>query len=407
MIVILYQSGCQEIANEAKSDLLAAFAGHAKVELAPAISATSWPVEASWDDLLVVLYKGKDFPAAGNLFIEKYLQRPDKAMLLPVAVDPSSPKPPDAASAIKALLYDLDAKGISGRLANRVGGMLGLRLQGRDSKIFISYRATDGSAIADQLYAHLRGLGHNPWLDEAKELDGETKIRPGSSVQVEIEEALSNASLVLLLDTPLAPFSLWIKNEVDTANGIQLPILPIIFREAGNSKIGTNFPALLALQRGIPIQSPTAVATPLLDKNQLDMIAHEAEKYLCEIFRRKLRVPFIVRNEFVSKGFDWIEIDKGLSMFGSSKTVGRKKTDVLNHCSIFDQVYDPAITLFRNFISQKGIYPNHSLFIYDGKELSDIQLDEHTETQNIPVTILHHQELGAFIGSNFSALGTT
>lgn len=408
MIVILYQPSCQKIAEKAEADLLAAFAGHVKIELIPAISAISWPLDASWDDLLLVLYDGKDFPATGNLFIEEYLrQRPDKVALLPVAVDPNFSKPPEAAAAIKALQYDLAAQGQNGRLANRVGAMLGLRLQGRESKIFISYRATDGSAIADQLYAHLEGLGHQPWLDVAKELDGETKILPGSPVQDEIDKALSDASLVLLLDTPAASFSPWIMHEVDTADAMLLPILPICFRESGNSKIGSRFRSLHALQRCVSIQSPTMAATSPLDKNQLNMIVYEAEKYLCEIFQRKCRVPFIVKKEFVSKGFDWIELKNCLQMFEASKTKGRKTTNVLSHCSIFDQIYDPAITRFLKFISQEEKYPNHSLFIYDGELISDIQLAELSKNKTDPVNILHHQELRTFIDSDFTALGTT
>ena len=408
MVVILYQHGCQKIAKKVASDLVAVFARHVNIMHIPAISATSWPLEASWDDLLVVLYKGKDFPEAGNLFIEKYLQqRPDMAMLLPVAVDPSFPKPPAAAAAIKALQYDLAAQGPSGRLANRIGGMLGLRLQGRDSKIFISYRASDGSAIANQLYAHLEGLGHRPWRDEAKEIDGETKILPGSPVQKEIDGALSNASLVLLLDTPSAPSSPWIKHEVDTADALLLPILPICFRDAGDSRIGPRFPSLLALQRWVSIQRPATVATPLLNDNQLEKIVHEAETYLCEIFRRKCRVPFIAEKEFVSHGFGWKVLDKHLLMFESSKSRGpRLRTKVLSHCSIFDQIYAPAITRFRNFLRATG-HQNYSLFIYDGDLLSEVQLEEIIETQDDPVLILHHQELAALIDSNFSTLGTT
>lgn len=408
MLVILYQSGCQKIAKNAASDLVDAFADQVKIKLIAATSASSWPEKASWDDLLIVLYKGKEFPVVGNLLIEEYLQqRPETAMLLPVAVDPNCPKPPGAAAAIKALQYDDAAQGPSGRLANRVGGMLGLRVQGRDGKIFISYRASDGSAIANQLYSQLESLGHRPWLDQAKEIDGETKILPGSPVQKEIDEALNNANLVLLIDTPFAPASPWIKHEVDTADALLLPILPICFRDAGDSKIGPRFGSLLALQRWVSIQRPAAADIPPLNANQLDQIVHEAEKYLCEIFRRKCRVPFIVEKEFISHGFGWKMLDKRLLMFEAFKNRGaRLQTKVLSHCSIFDQIYTPAITRFRDFLSATG-RANYSLFIYDGDLLSDVQLLEHIETQEDPMIILHHQELAALIDSNFSTLGST
>src|SRR5438105_952562 len=166
MVVILYQNGYANIAEQVEADLLAAFSDRISVEVMQADANPRWPADIDWDDLLIVLYDGKDFPEMGNLFITKYVeQRPHSAMLLPVSIDPASRKPPPAAAPIKALEYDDDAKGAEGRLVKRVGAMLGLRIQGRDGKIFISYRAIDGTAIAQQLYSHLASLGHRPFLD--------------------------------------------------------------------------------------------------------------------------------------------------------------------------------------------------------------------------------------------------
>src|SRR5712664_2810565 len=163
MVVILYEDGTAGTAQKIASDLLAAFSSHVQIDLIAAEACLSWPTDASWDDLLIVVYGSKSFPDVGNSFIGRHLeQRAHSAMLLPVAVDPTSRRPPAAAAAIKALEYDRAAESPSGRLANRVGGMLGLRVQGRDSKIFISYRATDGTAIAKQLFNHLVSLGHSP-----------------------------------------------------------------------------------------------------------------------------------------------------------------------------------------------------------------------------------------------------
>ncbi|SRR6266478_6275539 len=178
-------------------------------------------------------------------------------MVLPVATDEHARKPPGAAAGIKALEYDAAAEGPNGRLANRVGGLLGLRVQGRDSKVFISYPAVDGTTIAKQLHDHLISLGHRAYLDQAKEFDGEPNIRPGSPVQKQIDEALEKANLVLLIDTPSAPSSEWIKHEVDTADGLLLPILPLCFR-------------------WVAFQTPDPAADQPLSDNQIDKIVrHE------------------------------------------------------------------------------------------------------------------------------------
>ena len=408
MIVILYQDGSRDVAEKTAAELINTFESHVNTLLVAAESASSRPADISWDDLLIIIYSGASFPEKGNLFIEDYLQRrPETALLLPVALSSTSRKPPKAAEAIKALQYDAAAQGPNGRLVIRVGGMLGLRLQGRDSRLFVSYRATDGAAIAAQLYAHLTTLGHRPFLDEAREFDGETRILPGGAVQKQIDDALSNANLVLLIDTPAAPGSQWIKHEVDTADSLLLHILPICFRDAGDSKQGPRFRSLLALQRGVPFQLPATSSDPPLSLSQLDRIVDEAEKYLCEIFRRKCRVPFIVEKEFVSKGFAWKVLDKRLLMFESSKSKSpRLRTKVMSHCSLFDQIYEPDIRRFDDFLTENG-RGNFSLFIYDGELLSRLQLEEFVKSQPEEVIILHHQELAALIDLNFTAFGTS
>jgi hypothetical protein len=406
MVVILYQDGYKDIAEKVASDLIETFSDHVRVELLDADSSSSWPAEVSWDDLLIVVYDGQPFPEAGNTFIAQFLeQRPHSAMLLPVATDSASKKPPQAAAAIKALEYNAAAVGPAGRLANRVGGMLGLRVQGRESKIFISYRASDGARIAQQLYTHLESLGHRPFLDEAREIDGETKILPGSPVQDQIDEALDEATLVLLIDTPDAPHSLWIKHEVDTANALLLPILPIVFRDVSDRSKAPRFRSLAALQRWVELQIPAAPVGPPLNNSQLDQIVNEAETYMCELFRRKCRVPFIVEKEFLSRGFAWKALDKRLLMFESSKSQSlRLHTKVLSHCSIFDPIYTPAMKRFGTFLKETE-RANYSLFIYDGELLPEPQLQEIIEARDEPdIIILHHQELAALIDSNFTVL---
>jgi hypothetical protein len=124
MIVILFDPSVASSAKEISADLLNAFHKNVTVEMVDAARLTIWPAAASWDDLLLVVYQGNTFPVEGNQFIEKFIAgRGDKALILPVAVDVSVTKPPNAAAMIKALPYDVAAKGINGRLVSRAGGM--------------------------------------------------------------------------------------------------------------------------------------------------------------------------------------------------------------------------------------------------------------------------------------------
>ncbi len=112
-----------------------------------------------------------------------------------------------------------------------------------------------------------------------------------------------------------------------------------------------------------------------------------------------------MEKEFVSHGFAWKVLDKHLLMFESSKNqTVRLRTKVLSHCSIFEQIYAPAIKRFGEFLKSVG-QPNYSLFIYDGELLSDTQLKDIIDAEPNPVIVLHHQELAALIDSNFTTLG--
>ena len=119
------------------------------------------------------------------------------------------------------------------------------------------------------------------------------------------------------------------------ADAILLPILPICFREQTDPKQGPRFRSLVALQRWVQLQMPNLSSNAPLRVSQLDRIVGEAEQYLCDIFRRKCRVPFIVEKEFLSSGFAWKVLNQRMLMFESSKS-GRSETSDQGCQSLFD-----------------------------------------------------------------------
>jgi len=82
-----------------------------------------------------------------------------------------------------------------------------LRPQGRDGRIFISYRATDGAAIAKELYDHLMALGHRPYLDEAKELDGDFESLSAAMWALQVGHVICQLLQPLLPTTSITPGS--------------------------------------------------------------------------------------------------------------------------------------------------------------------------------------------------------
>jgi len=91
-----------------------------------------------------------------------------------------------------------------------------LRVQGRDTNIFISYRKTDGAKPnTKQLHASLGKRSHRAILDEAIEFVT-SPASAGSPVPKQIDDALEKGTWFLLI-VPIRALLPWIKHEVDTA----------------------------------------------------------------------------------------------------------------------------------------------------------------------------------------------
>jgi hypothetical protein len=321
MIGIVCENEAQPIAQDICEDLAQAYHDQLQVTIIPAHEQTAWCVEPAWDDLLIALYDTQNFPEMGKRFIQAYLDMSDaRGYVLPVALHPQRQRPPEPMSHLKAILYDDAAKGTTGRIARRVGALLGLRLRRGDTKIFISYRAVDGSAIAQQLYAFLHSHGFNPWLDEAQDADdGDPNIQGGENVQTVLDTHLRQAALILLVDTPKAPESKWIKFEIDTANAQLLPIFPVCCRDEDDHRRGPRFRSLMDLQRWEPVTlRPHRPAMPL-EETELDRIMDEIESYLCEIYRRKSKIPYEVSKRFKDHDFAWTALDDSRRLYQSLK----------------------------------------------------------------------------------------
>lgn len=89
---------------------------------------------------------------------------------------------------------------------------LGLEPFRRDCRIFISYRRSDGREAALAIYRHFRGLGYEAFLDTEDDA-----IEPGEDVQPRIHQAIPDRDFLLLIDSPDAADSPWVREEVTVA----------------------------------------------------------------------------------------------------------------------------------------------------------------------------------------------
>lgn len=95
---------------------------------------------------------------------------------------------------------------------------LGLTEENR--RVFISYKRSDGSGLADQLYDALSRKGFKVFKDNYT-------IRPGRNIQETIFETLEEMAYVVLIDSPEAKHSVWVEKEIEfvMANELGLTVL--------------------------------------------------------------------------------------------------------------------------------------------------------------------------------------
>lgn len=404
MIVVLCEEDSKDIARAICEDLAIAYDNKLETCIIIPDGSIKWPSEPEWDDLLIILFNDSTASANAAKFITDYCSRGDKHFLLPIFLDDKHKKPPDPISGIKALYYDIKDRGKDSHIIKRVGALIGLRIRHRDHKIFISYRAIDGKKIADQLNDYLKQNGFNPWLDEAKdEYDEEGSIQGGEDVQAIIEKNLAEANLVLLIDTLGAIDSKWIKLEIDSSIAQLIPVLPICCKQIDDPTKGPRFRSLRELQRWVEVKPCTGDE---LDESKLKEIMSEIEDYLCEIYKRKLRVPFLVKKQFITRGFTWEFFNKKINIYKSerqhTKTI---KHTVISHCSIFNQVYVSILKIVLGNIS--GLRANFLLFIYDGEIIPEheiLGICSDTEGEALGLIIIHHQQIPILLDSDFKTV---
>lgn len=100
----------------------------------------------------------------------------------------------------------------------RILGLMGVSEE--EQRIFISYRRTDTSAFAEQLFDRLNHEGFDVFLDRFS-------IEPGVNFQTRLYQELADKAMVLLLESANYQDSKWVQLEIDFAKKYRLGLLAI------------------------------------------------------------------------------------------------------------------------------------------------------------------------------------
>lgn len=101
----------------------------------------------------------------------------------------------------------------------------GFSLLRSSRRVFISYKRSESSNIAIQLYEELEKSGFDVFLDTHS-------IRPGESFQEELWHRMTDSDIIVLLNTPSFLESHWTKEELAKANLHSIGIIQIVWPDS-------------------------------------------------------------------------------------------------------------------------------------------------------------------------------
>lgn len=164
------------------------------------------------------LYFGSLDKSRDQCFIKKLIQ--DATLILPIVtrLDDVSISIPDLLKEINA--FELNNKGCISSLISCI--LEGFSLLREARRLFISYKRSESSDVAIQLYEALEKSGFDVFLDTHS-------VRPGEPFQEELWHRMTDSDVVILLNTPDFLGSEWTQEELAKANAMSIGVIQLIW----------------------------------------------------------------------------------------------------------------------------------------------------------------------------------
>ena len=321
--------------------------------------------------------------------------------ILPVALDPQSLVPPAPLDGIKSRVWPQDRD----QLLTTTGACLGMAIRPGRSKLFISYRKSDAFEAAKQLSARLANTGYDVFLDEADDRFDVPNLEIGEDVQATIAEKLHAANLMILLDSPLAPQSKWMRVEIEIASGKPIPIMPIVLHTADQAP-NSRFRVVADLHRRISVRTADIDDQLSFSDSQLNEIVASIEHYLLHLYVCRSVQPRRLAKVFEQNSWKFDRHAKKRDLYDAGTgTAPKPKVRMLACCSFEDPVFVPSVRAFLQDIGElaadSDLFARH-LYLYPGNvlypdDLAYMQQQEVPELRNANTELIHYDEAVARI----------
>ena len=178
---------------------------------------------------------------------------------------------PPSLGSINAFLLK-DEKSVP-KLRNRILSWFGLLDNTR--KIFISYKRSDTTALAHQLFDNLVKKGYLPFLDSYS-------LEPGVDFQEYLMNEISDADMFIMLNSSNYDQSAYTKAELVAASKLGIGILQVVFPTSKNFE-EARISSVLELSAQLPSDSK-------YKQEDVEAIIYSMERYRAQGFRTKRRI---------------------------------------------------------------------------------------------------------------------
>ena len=178
---------------------------------------------------------------------------------------------PDTLSSINAFVLK-NEKSVP-KLKNRILSWFGLLDNTR--KIFISYKRSDTTALAHQLFDTLIKKGYIPFLDSYS-------LESGVDFQEYLMNEISDADMFIMLNSSNYDQSAYTKAELVAASKLGIGILQVVFPESKNFE-EARISSVLQLTDQLPQDKK-------YDQEVVDNIIYSMERFRAQGFRTKRRI---------------------------------------------------------------------------------------------------------------------
>lgn len=180
------------------------------------IDRNNWKDEYVGNQPAFCIYLGNDNGSFEDLpIVEKLIK--DGTMILPVYFNEFSKEIPDELKNQNGIQYDDNQRS---RIANVV--LQAFELLRSTRKVFISYKRSESTSVAIQMYEALESHHFDVFLDTHS-------IEKGEPFQEELWHRMTDCDVILLLNTPGFLESHWCKEELAEAGSKQIGIVQLVW----------------------------------------------------------------------------------------------------------------------------------------------------------------------------------